>query len=157
MATAESLIHQIAEAGLDLPSLVALRVAIGERIVGAKEDLEHQLRLLDGAASFGPAASRLASKRGNNAGRRSVHNAGRNEGLTVGEAVRRAIAAGGGRLSTSQIREAFDEVGDRRPINHAVLVLSGQLKVVGKERRQPGKRGRGGTVYRAAHIDRGTP
>jgi hypothetical protein len=146
MANAETLIHQITETGLDLSSLLSLRDAIGRRIAEAKRDLQDRLRLLDAVAVQGSGVRRARSKPGSDSRPRAKHSAGRNEGSTVGEAVRKAIAAGGGRLSTAQIREAFDAARDRRPVNLSILVRSGQLKVVGKERHQ-GKRGPVGSIF----------
>jgi hypothetical protein len=161
MASIESLLEQVSKSELDITALLKLRSAVEDKISAVRRSIQKQLEALDGAmtsassAGSSPAPARrgrpVGSKnRKRRVGRPSAAGAGKHSGMTVAEAVRKVVSKGGGKMSTSQIKKAFDDAGDARILNFTILVSGGVLKKVGTEPKKDGKKGRAGGIYALA-------
>ncbi len=160
MASIESLLEQVSKSELDITALLKLRGAVEDKISSVRRSIQKQLEALDGAmasssASSSPAPARRgrpvgSTNRKRRVGRPSAGSAGKHAGMTVAEAVRKVVGKGGGKMSTSQIKKAFDDAGDTRILNFTILVSGGVLKKVGTEPKKDGKKGRAGGIYALA-------
>jgi hypothetical protein len=160
MASIETLLEQVSKSDLDITALLKLRSTVEDRISSARRSIQKQLEALDGAMSSASASASAASpaparrgrpvgsvNRKRRVGRPSAGSAGKHAGMTVAEAVRKVLSKGGGKMSTSQIKKAFDDAGDTRVLNFTILVSGGVLKKVGTESKKDGKKGRAGGIY----------
>lgn len=82
--------------------------------------------------------------------RSGTHSVGKHSGLSVADAVRKAIESKGGKASATEIKKIFENAGDKRNLNFTLLVEAGAIKRVAFEQKKPGQKGRAAGIYSAA-------
>jgi hypothetical protein len=112
------------------------------------------------AASAKPAGKRgpkPGKKRGPKPGswskrapRSGTHSVGKHSGLSVADAVRKAIESKGGKASATEIKKIFENAGDKRNLNFTLLGEAGAIKRVAFEQKKPGQKGRAAGIYAVA-------
>jgi len=158
MSSPRALIRTVQSAKLDLQGLLEVRRALDQRLEKERSSLSLTLKSIDGALATPPGGRAAVARMllgglrmpGSRKARSGTKPPGRNEGLSVADAVRKAITAKGGKASAGEIKEAFARAGDKRVLNFTILVNTGVLKRAGDAPRIKGRRGRAGCMYTIA-------
>lgn len=127
----------------DLESELKARVKRMER------NLE-QMRVLAGVLAINGERQAPVRKGKAKGGTRKRGSAGKNEGMSVPEAVQAAIKELGGQAPGPAIAQWFEKKGDQRTVNLSALAKQGYLKVIGKAERREGTKGAAPSIYTAA-------